>query len=905
MSTAATGSGPLATAIERSAAPGPVAAAVDRMVEGDPALADRLEADAALRDALVAVMGASRSLTRLLERRPEAVEVLAGLDTRPPLDGHDVDALVAWKELEFLRIAARDLTAVDDLPTTTAALARLARDVLSAACAITGARDLAVIGMGKLGGNELNYSSDLDVMFVGEGSREVLEPTARSVMDVARRCFRIDANLRPEGRDGALVRSVDSYEAYWDRWAEPWEFQALLKAVPVAGDERLGARWYERAQQRLWSHPFSADDLRSLRAMKQRAEAEVVRKGLADREIKRAPGGIRDIEFTVQLLQLVHGHGDPGLRSPSTLTTLAEMAAADYIATDDAEQLALAYRFLREVEHRLQLVDEQQVHTLPTDAVALDRLARVLRYRDAVDGTAVDQLQSDLRQHQLAVRSIHERIYFRPLLEAFTARADGSGGERPRTLSPEAAVERLTAFGFTDARRTQAAVRELTRGLNRSSRLMQQLLPILLDWLSVSPDPDLGLLVLRNLLADGARRSRLIVEAFRESPEAARRLCTLVGTSRLLGDTLAHNPDLVARLPSVERLQTRPREELVDSAAAAIGWREDVGDRQEALRRWKDRHLFGIAARDVLGLADVDVVGANLTVLAEAALDAALSTVEPKLPFAVVAMGRFGGAELSYASDLDVIFVYDGSGAAAVEEANRIATRLMRFLGGPTPADRIFEVDADLRPEGKQGPLARSLEGFCAYWSSYAQTWERQAMIRARTVAGDFELGERLLDELEPAVWGAGLGPDQILEIRKMKARVESERIPVGEDPKFHLKLGRGSLSDIEFTAQMLQLQYGIRATGTVSALRALAATGVLADHDADVLAESYRFCERVRNRWYLVNSGPGDSLPTQPEPLRWLARSLDTTPAALREDYRRVTRRARKVVERVFYGWT
>jgi glutamate-ammonia-ligase adenylyltransferase len=870
-----------------------VAAAIDRMVERDPTLAGRLDADAGLREALVAVMGASRSLTRLLERRPDAIEVLADLDTRPPLDPHDVDALVAWKELEFLRIAARDLTGLDDLPTTTAALSRLARDVLASACHLTGTGDLAVIGMGKLGGDELNYSSDLDVMFVGEGSREGLEQAARSLMEVARRCFRIDANLRPEGRDGALVRSIESYEAYWERWAEPWEFQALLKAVPVAGDPELGSRWYERAQHRLWNHPFSADDLRSLRAMKQRAEAEVVRKGLAGREIKRAPGGIRD------------GHGDPDLRSPTTLTTLAEMAAADYIAPDDAERLAQAYRFLREVEHRLQLLDEQQVHTLPTDPPALDRLARVLRYRDALEGTAVDQLRADLRAHQLAVRSIHERVYFRPLLEAFTARADGSGGEAPGTLSPEAAVERLTAFGFTDARRTQAAVRELTRGLNRSSRLMQQLLPILLDWLSVSPDPDLGLLVLRNLLAGGDRRSRLIIEAFRDSPEAARRLCTIVGTSRLLGDTVAHNPDLVARLPYVERLQTRPREELVDSAATAIGWREDVADRQEALRRWKDRHLFGIAARDVLGLADVDVVGANLTVLAEAVLEAALATVEPKLPFAVVAMGRFGGAELSYASDLDVIFVYDGSGAAAVEEANRIATRLMRFLGGPTPADRIFEIDADLRPEGKQGPLARSLEGFRAYWSSYAQTWERQAMIRARTVAGDVELGERLLDELEPDVWGNGLGPDQILEIRKMKARVESERIPVGEDPKFHLKLGRGSLSDVEFTAQMLQLQYGIRATGTVAALGALAATGVLAEHDAEVLVESYRFCERVRNRWYLVNSGPGDSLPTQPEPLRWLARSLDTTPAALREDYRRVTRRARKVVERVFYGWT
>jgi glutamate-ammonia-ligase adenylyltransferase len=460
----------------------------------------------------------------------------------------------------------------------------------------------------------------------------------------------------------------------------------------------------------------------------------------------------------------------------------------------------------------------------------------------------------------------------------------------------------LEAFGFTDAKRTQAAVKELTRGLNRSSRLMQQMLPLLLDWLSGAPDPDLGLLVLRNLLGDPAGGPQLI-EAFRDSAEAARRVCVLSGTSRLLGDVLRQNPDLVPRLPHVERLMTQPRDELVASAAAAVGWRSGDDDVRTGLRRWKDRHLFGIAARDVLELADVDLVGNNLTVLAEVVLEATLATVEPQVPFAIIGMGRFGGGEMSYASDLDVLFVYEGDGAAAVDEANRVAKAVNRFVGGTTPADRLFPVDADLRPEGKQGPMARSFDGFLSYWQTYAQTWERQAMIRARTVAGDFALGDRLLDRLDEYVWGNGLTPDELLEIRRMKARVEGERIPPGEDPKFHLKLGRGSLSDVEFTAQMLQLQYGVRATGTAAALTALSATGVLAEEDADVLMESYRFCERVRNRWYLVNSGPADSLPTQPEPLMWLARSLDTTAGDLRDDYRRVTRRARAVVERVFYG--
>ena len=882
-------------AIERSAAPAPVRAALERIHADPSAPIDRLNSDPLLQAALVAILAASRSLTRLVEQRPaDTFAVLGELDARPRLDDSSPDDLVGWKQLEFLRIAARDLTDVDALEDTGRALAQLAADVLDAACRMAEAKNLAVVGMGKLGGRELNYASDVDIMFVADGARDELEPQARAVVDIASRCFRVDANLRPEGRDGPLVRTIDSYEAYWDRWAEPWEFQALLKAQPVGGDERLGVRWLDTAQRWLWNRPFSADDLRALRSMKQRAEREVERKGLSDREIKLGPGGIRDIEFTVQLLQLVHGHSDPDLRSPTTVTTIDELADAGYIDGDDATRLLDAYRFLRDVEHRLQLDDEQQVHALPTSPTANDRLARVLGYRDTPTAEAAEQLHNDLRRRRLVVRGIHERIYFRPLLEAFT---ETSGG-----LTPEAAEERLEAFGFTDAMRTKAAVKELTRGLNRSSRLMQQMLPLLLDWLSTVPDPDLGLLVLRNLLGDPARESQLI-EAFRDSPEAARRLCQIAGTSRMLGDIVRQNPDLVPRLPSADRLLTRPRDELVRNAETAVGWRTSGDDVRAGLRRWKDRNLFGIAARDVLGIADVDVVGSNLTTLAEATLDATLAIIHPQVPFAVIGMGRFGGSETSYASDLDVLFVYEGSGVASVDEANRVAKALNRFIGGATPAERLYPIDTDLRPEGKQGPMARSFDGFVSYWQTYAQTWERQAMIRARTVAGDIALGDRLLDALDEHVWGNGLTADELLEIRRMKARVEGERIPPGEDPKFHLKLGRGSLSDVEFTAQMLQLQYGVRATGTVAALGALATTGVLDEDDADVLMDSYRFCERVRNRWYLVNSGPADSLPVQPEPLTWLARSLDTTAGDLRDEYRRVTRRARAVVERVFYG--
>jgi glutamate-ammonia-ligase adenylyltransferase len=888
-------------AIERSAAPAAVRVAVERLDAAHPGLATNLEEHEALRSVVVAVVAASRSLALLLHAEPAALDVLGDLTVRPRAprgEALDEDSLLRWKALEFLRIAGRDLSGADGLVDVTAALAELATEVLVASCTLAGADDLVVVGMGKLGGRELNYASDIDVMFVGDenaGADQARAGTAaRKAMGIARRCFRVDANLRPEGRDGPLVRSVASYQAYWERWASPWEFQALLKARPVAGPPELAAAFAGAAESALWGRPLPADDLRALRAMKARTEAYVARKGLDGRELKRGVGGIRDIEFAVQLLQLVHGRHDPALRSPTTLDALAELAAAGYLTATDGADLDEAYRFLRTVEHRVQLVDERQVHAVPAADDERERVARVLGFRGSPDGSALANFDGDLARCRVRVRSIHERLYFRPLLEAFA-------GTTEAPLSPEATETRLAAFGFTDAERTRAAVAELTRGLTRSSRLMHQLLPLLLGWLAESPDPDQGLLGLRTL-ASGTSGASELVRAFRESAETARRLCIVLGTSPLLGNLLRHNPDLIPVLGDDDALIAGSGPELREQAAAAQRWRAAEG-RGARLKRFKERALTRVAVRDVLGLADVDGTATDLTTLAEATLATAVAALHPGLAFAVVALGRFGGAELSYASDLDVVFVYDGSTAEDFAEAERVASGLLHLLKGSTPASRIYRLDADLRPEGRNGPLARSLDGYRAYFDRWAALWERQAMTRARLVAGDAETGRRFVELLAPAVWGRPLDDDGVREIRRMKARIERERLPAGEDAQFHLKLGRGSLSDVEFCVQLLQLRHQIPSPGTMTALSLLVDAGAIEGDDAQILAESYRFCERTRNRLYLVRGAPGDALPRSSEELSRLARSLDTAPVELREHYRRVTRRARTVVERLFYG--
>jgi [glutamine synthetase] adenylyltransferase / [glutamine synthetase]-adenylyl-L-tyrosine phosphorylase len=856
------------------------------------------------------------------------------------------DALRRFKRRELLRVAVRDLAGQVMVEQVAAELADLADACLAAALVVAAAESgydpppmrLAVLGMGKLGGSELNYVSDIDVLFCHEPvSGAEPEAAARAAERVARgvirglsavtsegTCFEVDANLRPEGRNGPLSRTLGSYLAYWDRWAQPWELQALIKVRPVAGDAELAGRFGDEAAARVYPERLDPETVAAVRRMKARVESSSKARAGGDRQVKLGPGGLRDIEFAVQLLQLVHGRHDPALRSGTTLVALDRLTAAGFVGRADAAQLAQAYRFLRLVEHRLQLASERRTHTIPSGSEARRWLARTLGYRDSPQASALERFEADRRRHAAAVRGLHEKLFYRPLLEAF--------GAVPTGLDPEGASERLAALGFANPDRAMASLRALTSGLSRRATLMRAMLPVMLPWLAEAPDPDGGLAALRGLaetLGDRAAFYGMV----RDNPAAAELLCTVLGTSRLLGDLLGRHPELLTAMADQHRLTAaRGPAELVASATAIVTRHADPAAAWDGLRRFKRRELVRVAVRDLTGDLPVERVGTELSALAQACLEAGLLIAmreagegprasgglrssppgPPPARVAVLAMGKLGGTELSYTSDLDVLFCHEpvpgADPEAAGQAADRVVRELLRGLSAVTPEGTCFKVDANLRPEGRNGPLSRTLGSYLAYWDRWAQPWERQALIKVRPVAGDAELAGRFRDEAAARVYTDPLDPGVVAEVRRVKARVESERLPAGIDPKLHLKLGPGGLADVEWTAQLLQLRFGgaepsVRDQPTLAALDALAVVGALEAGEAAWLADAYRLCLRIRNLAYLVAGRPVDTLPTDPVALERLARAMgEPGRQRLLEDYRRATRRARRVVDTRFW---
>jgi glutamate-ammonia-ligase adenylyltransferase len=871
----------LGRALADAADPELARVALSRVGEA-PAAREGLSDPEVLRAAAL-LLGFSTAATDFLVAHPEEAALFGdiqprardrlGEEAREAVDRFGPEAgLRRFRRRALFRVAARDLDGapVDEVMAQITAVAEVCLEV---AVAHAGG-DLAVIALGKLGGRELNYASDVDVVFVHPGSGPedqgaavrragrvvslLSEPTEEGV------ALRVDAALRPDGRAGPLSRSAASTLEYYRRHAATWERQAWLKARATAGDMDLGRRLIEDLEPVIYPDHLDAAAIEDVRAMKVRIEEYVRARGKEAVEVKRGRGGIRDVEFAVQLLQLVHARRDGSLREPNTLRALATLADRGYVADADAGVLAGAYRFLRIVEHRLQLAREVQTHELPADEVSLRRLAR------AMGQPGIDQLRAEYERYTEVVRTLHERLFYRPLLETFAGpRAPVPGTDR------EATEELLAGLGFADPGGAYGRFDRLVDPGTRFGRVLAHVFPVVAPALALAADPD-GAVVRFERVIEGLAGHQEAADVLASDPRAAGRLARTVAASSWASDLLA----------------TRPH----DALAVAV---PSAGQEPAELA------LLRAAADHAEGRLPVPGAGRRLAGVADVVVARSLEDAGPEVPVAVIGLGKLGARELNFASDLDVMFVYEGDGPSAFEEARRTAEAVLegiRSLG--------FEPDADLRPEGRNGPLARSMAAYLEYWERWGRTWEFQALLKARAVAGDEVLGKRFVLAAEDFAYPEILPVDRIAEIRRMRVRMEEERVRPANAGRFHFKLGYGGLADVQFAVELAQLRSGrahpeVRRRHTLEALEALARERLIEDGAALALGEAYVFLNEVKNALEVDRRVPAEALPPGADAQVALARRLgyeEFPRAAFLEDYRRITRRARQAMERVFY---
>lgn len=940
---------------ESSADPDSALLTAIRLAETDAELTARVLEDDTGRERLIAVCGASAALATYLESHPH----LAAFDL-PPLpapreawgsrdqawDGQyeAPEAMIAWMRQQgvdstdslraaywraLLLIAAEDVTAADRVERMDV-LTRHITDLVDAtlqlayelACrTVLGAEsvDFAIIAMGKTGGQELNYISDVDIIYVMNRVDEQmpdLELTAiasQIATTIALACsgpgnepplWTLDAGLRPEGRDGALVRTIESCRSYYRQWAKNWEFQALMKARPCAGNAQLGARFLALVNPLVWQAATAEGFVENVRDMRQTVEANIPHRR-ANREIKLGRGGLRDVEFTVQLLQLVHGRTDETLRVRNTLLAIDRLSAGGYIARTDAAALAECYRFLRTVEHRAQLSRMRRTHLIPTSARELRKLARAIDPHEFPTAESLERRWQEVRDR---VRSLHEAVFYRPLVAA-TAQLSSDH----ILMTQESVVDRLAAFGYRDPMGALRHVEALTQGASRRATIQRHLLPVMLGWLANGADPDMGLLNFRRL-SDEIGSSHWYLALLRDSAVAARRLCEILPTSTFTVEALMAQPECVKWLDTNAMLAPRNFTVLNKECQALLDRHEYHEKAIERIRYVRNREVTRSAIGDVtLGLDPMRAI-TMLTPATDAALLGALDIAlrahtdgASGFSMAIVAMGRYGGREASYGSDADIMFVHDPGSldeVAAQELATTIVKHVMALLTGygSTPA---IAVDIDLRPEGKNGPLSRTLAGYIDYWNSWAATWEKQALVRARPI-GDTPL-DRAFDEAANAVrYAENFDAAMLKDIRLLKARMENERLPRGVKPSHHVKLGPGGLSDVEWLVQVEQMRHGhrireARTSSTLTALNALESTGVFSRREADILRSAWIQASNIRAANVLATSRTRglDILPRNQQIASMVSAILGydpRKPSLFSDDYLRLARHARRV---------
>jgi glutamate-ammonia-ligase adenylyltransferase len=886
-----------------------------------------------------------------------------------------------FKQKEMLRIAARDLARLGTVGELTRDISDVADVCLGAVWQICQERfverfgrpwhqdasggwqptGFCLFGLGKLGGQELNYSSDVDVLFVyseeghvfgkppGKGrtpkavlpNHQYFNRLAEAfISEVSRMApegmlYRVDLRLRPEGDSGPLTRSLGSCEDYYVQWGQTWERMMLIKARRVAGDEGLAAEFLEMIQPFRYPRVINEGVLREIGAMKDRIETEVLRADELERNVKLGRGGIREIEFFVQAQQLLRAGRQPFLQTSQTLPCLEKLAQYNLVSEEDARALREAYSFLRDVEHRLQMEENLQTHTIPAARPALQRLARLMGLKSIKD------FETARQAHTGNVRRVFDN-----LLKSEKPMAAKNAFPDDFEESADQWKTLLDAHSFRDTDKAFRVLREFVEGpgyihvSGRTVDFARRLLPRLFAMCparrskvqspkskvekqkveaaarsSILSDPDRVMTRLDSFIAAYGARAMLF-ELWHSNPAIFELLILLFDRSEFLAELAIRTPDTVDELVTGDRLrQRKTAEETFRDLSHGL---QDA-DQALWLRRYHQTELMRIGLRDILGLADFEQPLQELSALADACLQYALEVVMRRHkihtpPFAILGLGKLGGAEIDYGSDLDILFL-TASRAKSLTKLAGMALEVMDLLSTRTEAGIVFHTDARLRPDGDKGLLVNTLDAYEEYYLRRAQLWEIQTLTRARPVAGDFKLGERFLQlaagltNLSPKNRPARpkaesalpqcVTPDWRRRIHEMRMRIEKERTPAGKDG-LAIKTGRGGLVDAEFVAQTLCLENGWQEANTLRALERGRAAGVLPE--ADKLIVHYRLLRRVEGilrRW----SYEGETvLPDDPAPYyRVSVRCGFATPEAFRDALSTWRKAIREVYQEVF----
>lgn len=936
-------------ALEEAADPERVLVRLEHFLEAcddGPLLLDAMAQDREYTRLLCRIFDHSQYLTDLVCRTPEYITwlwvegqidpVLCRENILDELRHHvgsfptfasQCEAMRRFKRREILRIGARDIFGHAPIESVTEDLTNLADAMLEVA--LEKARDdlaerygtpmadpnkglqpfgqnggpreatFVVMAMGKLGGRELNFSSDIDLVFVysdeGETQGGSGKPAsnseyfhklgeriikALSEQTAEGHVFRVDVRLRPHGSRAPLAVSLGSAVYYYEIQGQPWERQALIKARPAAGHLDLGREFIERTRPFVFPRYFDDDTLEEIRLSKRQLEAQVAGLGETEIDVKLGHGGIRDIEFTVQMLQLLNGGRNPELRDTNTLKTIAALEQNGLLSAFEAMALARNYAFLRQVEHRLQIEGSQQRHTLPGDPDRLDDFGRRLGYQS---GTAFMAVYRD------------RAIETREILERFFATEGAGHLWISELLNPQSEAEeeceRLTQMGFKDCKRVRDQLQALYTGPGgrphtaHVRQLFRTVVPVILDALTASPNPDVTLVRLGQMLAN-LRAPGAIYDILKHDPELCDSLVTLVSNSPYLADCIIRDPGLFEAFGYRGILDKRLTEEALDEELALL---RKAQDSQVALYRLRDGETLYIGLRELLRDVDVVTVGRELTMLAELCLREVLLDTQrhmaerhglSKSGFAVVGFGKLAGAEMSYGSDLDLVFVHGTEGQAEsgmgpAEYSASVAAHLVRTLKEPTRYGTLYDVDTRLRPDGKRGALTASIGRLKSYYAQDAQAWERMALVKARVVAGDEAFGQEVGEWIQEFAFMTPLTRDGLLGFEDIRKRLAAKASPLD------LKTGEGGIAEIEFAARLLQMRHGkdvpeLRRGDVLGALDALKAASLLSSAEEGTLREAYLWLRRVENRIRMLEGRPGSALPEDPEQQRELAARLN-----------------------------